>query len=238
MVHLSSGSARLLFHSLRARPGGRQRHQQKSPGTSSAGSGAVGVCLKSREQSGKSLALGPGTGSDRGKGPGPPPATVKMRHVFRCRALSHERQPLLIGPSASNRQEITRKSNQARYLLEPGPVKPNRKVMVKNAAARRATRRLPLGEPPLVITTHAITPFRSSHPDPAGVQPRAVSGSSPSCHGSTTRKSTERVRGSERHFQFSCHATPDQRVSPGNFAPRCPFTGKRVSGWRFTGQGP
>ena len=230
MVHLSSGSARLLFHSLRARPGGRQRHQQKGPGTSSAGSGAVGVCLKSREQSGKSLTLGPGTGTDPGKGPGPPPATVKMRrHVLRCRALSHERQPLLTGPSASNRQEFTRKSNQARYLMEPGPVKPNRKVMVKNAAARRATRRLPLGEPPLVITTHAITSFRSSHPDPAGVQPRAVSGSSPSCHGSTTRKSTERVRGSERHFQCSCHATPDQRVSPGNFAPRFLPTGN----WRF-----
>src|SRR5271165_4595321 len=214
MVHLSSGSARLLFHSLRARPGGRQRHQQKSPGTSSAGSGAVGVCLKSREQSGKSLALGPGTGSDPGKCPGPPPATVKIRrHVLRCRALSHERQPLLIDPSASNRQEITRKSNQARYLLEPGPVKPNRKVMVKNAAARRATRRLPLGEPPLVITTHAITSFRSSHPDPAGVQPRAVSGPSPLCHGSTTRKSTERVFGSERHIEFSRQAILDQQAT-------------------------
>src|SRR5262249_35410873 len=30
----------------------------------------------------------------------------------------------------------------------------------QNAAARRATRRLPLGEPPLVITTHAITSLR------------------------------------------------------------------------------
>ena len=57
--------------------------------------------------------------------------------------------------------------------------------------ARRATRRLPLGEPPLVITTHAITSFRSSLPEPAGDQPRAGSGSSPSCHGSTTRKSVE-----------------------------------------------
>jgi hypothetical protein len=50
--------------------------------------------------------------------------------------------------------------------LGPDLVDPNRKVMVKHAAARRATRRLPLGEPPLVITTHAITSFRSSHPDP------------------------------------------------------------------------
>ncbi len=48
----------------------------------------------------------------------------------------------------------------------PDLADPNRKVMVKHAAARRATRRLPLGEPPLVITTHAITSFRSSHPDP------------------------------------------------------------------------
>ncbi len=85
--------------------------------------------------------------------------------------------------------------------------------MVKNAAARRATRRLPLGEPPLVITTHAITSFRSSHPDPAGVQPRAVSGPSPSCHGSTTRKSTERVFGSERHIEFSQQAILDQQAT-------------------------
>src|SRR5580704_423057 len=76
-------------------------------------------------------------------------------------------------------------------LVESGPAEPNRKVMVRDAAARRATRRLPLGEPPLVITTHAITSFRSSLPDPAGDQPRAGPGSSPSCHGSTTRKSAD-----------------------------------------------
>src|SRR4029077_15534426 len=58
----------------------------------------------------------------------------------------------------------------------------------RSAAARRATRRLPLGEPPLVITTHAITSFRSSHPELARDQPRARTGSSPSCHGRTTRK--------------------------------------------------
>ena len=108
--------------------------------------------------------------------------------------------------------KLTRdQSDRTRNLEESGPAEPNRKVMVKNAAARRATRRLPLGEPPLVITTHAITSFRSSHPDPAGVQPRAVSGSSPSCHGSTTRKSTERVFGSERHIEFSHQAIPDQQ---------------------------
>ena len=52
----------------------------------------------------------------------------------------------------------------------------------KDAAARRATRRLPLGEPPLVVTTHAITSFVLRHPGPAGVQPRARAGSSPSYH--------------------------------------------------------
>ena len=172
-----------------------------------------------------------------GKCPGPPPAAVDGQTMKCGRRMPGHRIPLL--HRAICCEKVTRdQSDRTRNLEESGPVEPNRKVMVKNAAARRATRRLPLGEPPLVITTHAITPFRSSHPDPAGVQPRAVTGSSPSCHGSTTRKSTERVRGSERHFQFSCHATPDQRVSPGNFAPRCPFTGKRVSGWRFTGQGP
>jgi hypothetical protein len=100
---------------------------------------------------------------------------------------------------------------RTRDLEVSGPVEPNREVMVKIAAARRATRRLPLGEPPLVITTHAITSFRSSHPDSAGVQPRAVSGSSPSCHGSTTRKSTERVFSSERQIQFSHRASRDQQ---------------------------
>jgi hypothetical protein len=69
--------------------------------------------------------------------------------------------------------------------------------------ARRATRRLLLGEPPLVITTHAITSFRSSLPEPAGDQPRAGSGSSPSCHGSTTRKSVRRcVSCLDRHRYF------------------------------------
>ena len=42
----------------------------------------------------------------------------------------------------------------------------DREAMVKSAAARRATRRLPLGEPPLVITTHAITSFREDPPVP------------------------------------------------------------------------
>src|SRR5262249_46967565 len=72
----------------------------------------------------------------------------------------------------------------------PNLVDPNRKVMIKHAAARRATRRLPLGEPPLVITTHAITSFRSSLPEPAGDQPRAGSGSSPSRR-RATRKSAD-----------------------------------------------
>ena len=53
--------------------------------------------------------------------------------------------------------------------------------------ARRATRRLPLGEPPLVVTTHAITSFSISHLGPAGVQPRAEASSSPSYHVRTTR---------------------------------------------------
>src|SRR5438270_12859696 len=53
--------------------------------------------------------------------------------------------------------------------------------------ARRATRRLPLGEPPLVVTTHVITSFTLSLPGPAGVQPRAEAGSSPSYHARTPR---------------------------------------------------
>ena len=118
-----------------------------------------------------------------------------------------------ISPIRSKHSAYVNQSDQAQGWLASGLVEPNRKVMVRDAAARRATRRLPLGEPPLVITTHAITSFRSSHPDPAGVQPRAVSGSSPSCHGSTTRKSTERVFGSERHIEFSQQATLDQQAT-------------------------
>ena len=128
------------------------------------------------------------------------------------RRVTGHRTPLL--HRAIRCKELTRdQSDRTRNLEESGPVEPNRKVMVKNAAARQATRRLLSGEPPLVITTHAITSFRSSHPDPAGVQPRAVSGCSPSCHGSTTRKSTERVFGSERHIEFSQQAILDQQAT-------------------------
>ena len=80
--------------------------------------------------------------------------------------------------------------------IRPGPLArgqktwsiPTVRLWSRDAAARRATRRLPLGEPPLVITTHAITSFRSSHPELTRDQPRARSGSSPSCHVRTTRK--------------------------------------------------
>ena len=82
------------------------------------------------------------------------------------------------------------------HRIRPGPLArdqrtwsiPTVRLWSRDAAARRATRRLPLGEPPLVITTHAITSFRSSHPELARDQPRASSGSSPSCHVRTTRK--------------------------------------------------
>jgi hypothetical protein len=138
------------------------------------------------------------------------------------RRVTGHRTPLL--HRAIPCKKLTRnQSDRTRNLEESGPVEPNRKVMVKNAAARRATRRLPLGEPPLVITTHAITSFRSSHPDPAGVQPRAVSGSSPSCHGSTTRKSTERVFGSERHIEFSQQAILDQQATAARKKTRPPW---------------
>ena len=172
----------------------------------------LGVCLESREGSGRHAVLSPETCCGPGKRPGPPPAAVEGQTMKSRRRVTGHRRPLL--HRAIRCKKLTRdQSDRTRNLEESGPVEPNRKVMVKNAAARRATRRLPLGEPPLVITTHAITSFRSSHPDPAGVQPRAVSGSSPSCHGSTTRKSTERVFGSERHIEFSQQAILDQQAT-------------------------
>ena len=146
--------------------------------------------------------LGPATCCEPGKRPGPPPAAVEGQTVKSRRRVTGQRRPLL--HRAIRCKKLTRdQSDQARSLEESDLADPNRKVMVKNAAARRATRRLPLGEPPLVITTHAITSFRSSLPEPAGDQPRAGAGSSPSCHGSTTRKSAERVFGSERHINLA-----------------------------------
>ena len=168
--------------------------------------------MESRDGSGRHVVLSPETCCGPGKRPGPPPAAVEGQTMKSRRRVTGHRTPLL--HRAIRCKKLTRdQSDRTRNLEESGPVEPNRKVMVKNAAARRATRRLPLGEPPLVITTHAITSFRSSHPDPAGVQPRAVSGSSPSCHGSTTRKSTERVLGSERHIEFIHQAIPDQQAT-------------------------
>src|SRR5271166_1797128 len=172
----------------------------------------LGVCLESREGSGRHAVLSPETCYGPGKRPGPPPAAVEGQTMKSRRRVTGHRRPLL--HRAIRCKKLTRdQSDRTRILEESGPVEPNRKVMVKYAAARQATRRLPLGEPPLVITTHAITSFRSSHPDPAGVQPRAISGSSPSCHGSTTRKSTERVFGSERHIEFSQQAILDQQAT-------------------------
>jgi hypothetical protein len=96
-------------------------------------------------------------------------------------------------------------------------IDPNRKGMVKSAAAGRATRRLPLGEPPLVLTTHAITSFRSSLPEPTGDQPRVGSGSSPSRHGSTTRKSVRRcVSCLDRHRYFIHVGGRDQQSTKKN----------------------
>ena len=184
----------------------------KKPRNLKGRSRGLGACLESREGSGRHAVLSPETCCGPGKRPGPPPAAVAGQTMKNRRRVTGHRTPLL--HRAIRCKKLTRdQSDRTRNLEESGPVEPNRKVMVKNAAARRATRRLPLGEPLLVITTHAITSFRSSHPDPTGVQPRAVSGSSPSCHGSTTRKSTERVWSSDRHIQCSHQTRRDQQAS-------------------------
>ena len=120
--------------------------------------------------------------------------------------------------SKRNQTKLTRHGiDQAGARVDPDLADPNRKGMVKSAAAGRATRRLPLGEPPLVITTHAITSFRSSLPEPAGDQPRAGSGSSPSRHGSTTRKSVRRcVECLDRHRYFIHPRGRDQQAIQKN----------------------
>jgi len=128
---------------------------------------------------------------------------------------SHPRRTESTGsPPGSN---LTQGRKSPRFGSRPGPeriapdlVDPDRRVMVESAAARRATRRLPLGEPPLVITTHAITSFRSSLPGPAGDQPRARAGSSPSRHGSAIRKSADRVCSFDRQDYFIRTVRADQ----------------------------
>ena len=163
--------------------------------------------------SGGDTVLRPGARCEAGKLPGPPPRTTGIQTSIGQRGVVERQKGPLNSKKDTKSGTHDTQSDQVRHRNVPDPVEPNREVMVKHAAARRATRRLPLGEPPLVITTHAITSFRSSHPDSAGVQPRAVSGSSPSCHGSTTRKSTERVFSSERHPQSSLQSIPDQQAT-------------------------
>ena len=118
--------------------------------------------------------LGPATCRGTGKRPGPPPATVKKQTVDARVGRDKECNSLR---QSDPRPEIFAAREPARPRLEgPDLADPDRKAMVKSAAARRATRRLPLGEPPLVITTHAITSFRYRLPGPAGDQPRAGNG--------------------------------------------------------------
>lgn len=93
----------------------------------------------------------------------------------------------------------------------------------KGAAARRATRRLPLGEPPLVLSTHSITSFTISLLGSAGVQPRAEASFSPSYHARTTRKST-RLCDPGRHLHYINESVGINSFNPGflDFAPRSP----------------
>src|SRR5947209_6552093 len=58
--------------------------------------------------------------------------------------------------------ETSRPRSGGSYRTWPGDLPLSRHY----AAARRATRRRPLGEPPLVVTTHAITSFAKDPPVP------------------------------------------------------------------------
>ncbi len=174
--------------------------QQKKPRDLATGPGALSVCFEksSRELSGCSV-LGPATCCEPGKRPGPPPAAVKTQTVVASHAGTESTN---IAPENEARQfKLHGQRSRPGPMTDPAQTWSILTVRLwsRSAAARRATRRLPLGEPPLVITTHAITSFRSSLPDPAGDQPRARSGSSPSRHGSTTRKSAESL----------CHVSTD-----------------------------
>ena len=162
----------------------------------------------SRELSRYSV-LGPATCRDPGKPP-EPPATVKKSTVI-TRVGPNQRNTL---PEQTEKRVNLTDQGADRVECREGinPVNPNRKVMVKHAAARRATRRRPLGEPLLVITTHAITSFRSSLPGLAGDQPRASAGSSPSRR-HATRKSVDAVFCLDRHVKCIRHPALDQQPS-------------------------
>jgi hypothetical protein len=196
----------------------KMENSKKKPRDLATGPGACGVSLmKSSRELWRYSVLGPATCGGSGKGPGPPPATVVGKAVGagirpgQRSTLPIRRTELELAARRTHGQE----SRPGPELERTGPdlVDSNRKVMNKHAAARRATRRLPLGEPPLVITTHAITSFRSSLPELAGDQPRAGSGSSPSCHGSTTRKSVDGVSRFDRQNKCIRTGGRDQQFS-------------------------
>jgi hypothetical protein len=118
--------------------------------------------------------LGPATCRGPGKRPGPPPATVKKQTVIaRVRPSQRERLPEAIRPKAA---DLHGGADQVRDLEVRTWSIPTVKLWSKDAAARRATRRLPLGEPPLVVTTHAITSFTTRFPRSRGSPASSESG--------------------------------------------------------------
>lgn len=120
---------------------------------------------------------GPATWMKSRKRPGPPPASIAQLGKSGSQSRGRHVQAS-IDPKGMTRTLLIKHAG-ARCRSSPGCNLPLSRLY---AAARRATRRLPLGEPPLVITTHSITSFTLRHPGLAGVQPRSRAGFSPSHH--------------------------------------------------------
>ncbi len=98
---------------------------------------------------------------------------------------------------------------------KPGPtaIGPGPRIFsdpAEDAAARRATRRLPLGEPPLVITTHSITSYTIGPSRPCGSPASSKTGPGlavPRSHG-------------PRRSEVSRDRQPQYRGASGQFNPR------------------
>ena len=84
-----------------------------------------------------------------------------------------------MGSSASHAgsKKPLRERDRARHA-NAGLARPDSDANKKpeNAAARRATRQPPLGEPPLVVTTHAVTSFTTRFPLSRGSPASSESG--------------------------------------------------------------
>jgi hypothetical protein len=152
------------------------------------------------------VAGSPGSdGIGPGKRPGPPPERPK-------RGVQQISDPRIHRGWDSDRRDWKERNVRP----EPRCATPAGTSDKELRLARRATRQSPLGEPPLVITTHVITSFMPRHPGSAGVQPRAEAGSSPSRHDSRDPNRPGGCAAQGRQRNYSPQGARDQPANSGS----------------------